>query len=45
MIPRVTCYRAENNIVSFQVLVAAIYDPRDVGNKARMFAMTLLSGG
>ncbi len=39
MLPHVTSFRAGHNIASLQGLAAAICDPRDGGDKARMIAM------
>ena len=43
MLPHVTSFRAGHNIASLQGLAAAISDPRDSGEKARM--LTLLREG
>jgi uncharacterized protein with von Willebrand factor type A (vWA) domain len=45
MMPHVTSFRAGHNIASLQGLAAAICDPRDGGDKARMLAMMRLKSG
>jgi uncharacterized protein with von Willebrand factor type A (vWA) domain len=45
MLPHVTSFRAGHNIASLQGLAAAICDPRDGGDKARMLAMMRLKSG
>ncbi len=39
MLPHVTSFRAGHNIASLQGLAAAVSDPRDSGDKARMMAL------
>ncbi len=39
MLPHVTSFRAGHNIASLEGLAAAVADPGDAGEKARMMAM------
>lgn len=45
MLPHVSSFRAGHNIASLQELAAAISDPKDGGDKARMIAMMRDAGG